>query len=70
MADGPILVLGSTGYVGGRLVPLLLERGFSVRAAGRSVDKIRARSWGEAVQADMHNAESLKRAAQGCSAAF
>lgn len=73
MADGPILVLGSTGYVGGRLVPLLLERGFSVRAAGRSVDKIRARSWGdkvEAVQADMHDAESLKQAAQGCSAAF
>lgn len=73
MADGPVLVLGSTGYVGGRLVPLLLERSHRVRAAGRSVDKIRARSWGgkvEAVQADMHDAESLKAAAQGCSAAF
>jgi uncharacterized protein YbjT (DUF2867 family) len=73
MADGPVLVLGSTGYVGGRLVPLLLEGGHRVRAAGRSVDKIQARSWGdkvEAVRADMHDPESLKQAAQGCSAAF
>lgn len=73
MAAQRILVLGSTGYVGGRLVPLLLERGFAVRAAGRSVDKIRSRSWGdkvEAVRADMHDAESLKRACEGCSAAY
>ncbi|NDV19669.1 DUF2867 domain-containing protein [Pseudodesulfovibrio sp. JC047] len=75
MTHGPILVLGSTGYVGGRLVPLLVEKGFTVRAAGRSVDKIRGRSWGrnphvEAVQADMHDAASLTRAAKGCSAAY
>lgn len=75
MDDRPVLVLGSTGYVGGRLVPLLLEKGYRVRAAGRSVDKILARSWGnnpalEAVQADMHDPESLKKAAEGCRAAF
>lgn len=75
MNDRPILVLGSTGYVGGRLVPLLLERGFTVRAAGRSVDKIHSRSWGghpnvQAVQADMHDRESLKKAAEGCDSAF
>ncbi|EGB15874.1 NmrA family protein [Pseudodesulfovibrio mercurii] len=73
MADGRVLVLGSTGYVGGRLVPLLLSRGHPVRAAGRSVDKIRARSWGdkvEAVRAEMHDLESLKQAAEGCDAAF
>jgi uncharacterized protein YbjT (DUF2867 family) len=75
MDDRPILVLGSTGYVGGRLVPILLERGHKVRAAGRSVDKIMARPWGnnpnvEAVQADMHDADSLTKAAHGCRAAF
>ncbi|WP_319470742.1 SDR family oxidoreductase [uncultured Pseudodesulfovibrio sp.] len=76
MADErPVLVLGSTGYVGGRLVPLLLERGHRVRAAGRSVDKIMARPWGnnpnvEAVQADMHDPASLSRAAVGCRAVF
>ncbi|QJB56464.1 SDR family oxidoreductase [Pseudodesulfovibrio sp. zrk46] len=75
MDDRPVLVLGSTGYVGGRLVPLLLERGHKVRAAGRSIEKIKSRPWGnnpnvEAVQADMHDAESLKLAADGCRAAF
>ena len=75
MDDRPVLVLGSTGYVGGRLVPLLLERGHRVRAAGRSVEKIKARPWGdnprvEAVRADMHDADSLAEAAAGCRAVF
>ncbi|WP_419786607.1 SDR family oxidoreductase [Pseudodesulfovibrio sp.] len=75
MDERPVLVLGSTGYVGGRLVPLLLERGHRVRAAGRSVEKIQARPWAsnpnaEAVRADMHDAESLLAAARGCKAAY
>jgi uncharacterized protein YbjT (DUF2867 family) len=75
MDDRPVLVLGSTGYVGGRLVPLLLERGHRVRAAGRSVEKIRARPWAdnpgvEVVRADMHDPTSLTRAVDGCRAAF
>ncbi|MFH1914605.1 MAG: SDR family oxidoreductase [Pseudomonadota bacterium] len=75
MDTRPVLVLGSTGYVGGRLVPLLLERGFTVRAAGRSVEKIHARQWAdnpnvEIVRADMHDAWSLRNACRGCRAAF
>ena len=37
MKDDIILVTGATGYVGGRLIPALLESGFRVRALGRSL---------------------------------
>lgn len=40
-----ILVTGATGYVGGRLVPRLLEDGHSVVATGRSIQKLRGRTW-------------------------
>jgi len=40
-----IIVTGATGYVGGRLVPKLLEAGFRVRCLGRSISKLRSRSW-------------------------
>ena len=75
MDDRPVLVLGSTGYVGSRLVPLLLEQGHKVRAAGRSVDKIQTRLWAtnpnvEIVRADMHDVDSLMQALNGCRAAY
>jgi len=34
----PILVAGATGYVGGRLIPALLQKGYRVRAMARSVE--------------------------------
>ncbi len=71
----PILVTGATGYIGGRLVPRLLQTGYRVRAMARNPAKLRARSWAahpqiELVQADVLDGESLARAAQGCAAAY
>ncbi|NTV34272.1 MAG: NAD(P)H-binding protein, partial [Deltaproteobacteria bacterium] len=71
----PVLVTGSTGYVGGRLVPQLLSSGHRVRVLGRSLAKLQSRPWArdpllEMVQADVLDLESLKKASQGCWAAF
>jgi len=70
-----ILVTGSTGYVGGRLVERLLSAGYRVRALARSMDKLRGRSWSEdpgieLIQADLLNPESLPDALEGCDTAY
>jgi uncharacterized protein YbjT (DUF2867 family) len=71
----PILVIGATGYVGGRLIPALLEAGYTVRAMGRSLEKLACRPWGhhpkvELVKGDVLVVESLKKAFSGCGAAY
>jgi uncharacterized protein YbjT (DUF2867 family) len=75
MRDDPVLVTGATGYVGGRLIPALLDAGYRVRAMGRSVDKLNCRPWArhphiEPVAGDVLNQESLRKAARGCWAAY
>ena len=75
MMTKPVLVTGSTGYVGGRLVPKLLESGYRVRALGRSTAKLKARPWAnhplvELAAGDVLDYESLLKAAAGCRAAF
>ena len=74
-SHGTILVTGATGYIGGRLIPNLLEKGWHVRAAGRSMDKLRCRAWAqhphvELVEVDVMNQASLSQVTQNCSAAF
>ncbi|MTA81474.1 MAG: DUF2867 domain-containing protein [Actinobacteria bacterium] len=45
MTQRRALVTGSTGYIGGRLVPRLLEAGFSVRVLVRNAEKLRDVPW-------------------------
>src|SRR5512135_2102004 len=40
-----ILVTGATGYVGGRLVPRLLEAGYRVRCLVRDPNRLQGRPW-------------------------
>jgi uncharacterized protein YbjT (DUF2867 family) len=73
--DKPILVAGATGYVGGRLIPALLGAGYTVRAMGRSLEKLACRPWGhhpkvELVKGDVLDVESLKKALSGCGEAY
>ncbi len=78
MPDSPtplIFLTGATGYIGGRLAPRLLERGFRVRCLSRSAEKLRARPWSsdpriEVVEGDAGDEAALTAAMRGCSAAY
>lgn len=52
-ADGTaprVLVIGATGYIGGRLVPRLLAAGYVVRVLARDPARLTAFSWGSRVE--------------------
>ena len=68
-----ILVTGATGYVGGRLVPRLLEAGYQVRCLVRDPARLQGRAWFEqveVVQGDVLKPESLPAALQDIDAAY
>ena len=70
-----ILVTGATGYIGGRLVPRLLEAGHRVRCLAREPRKLDGRPWAsdprvEVVAGDTSDIASLRRALEGCGAAY
>jgi len=44
------LVSGVTGYIGGRLVPCLLEAGYKVRVVCRDADRLQGRKWIDLVE--------------------
>src|SRR4051812_19079938 len=62
-----ILLTGGTGYVGGRLIPLLEQQPVKLRCLTRSPDKMRSRvqPGTEFVQGDVLDPASLDRALQG-----
>ena len=69
-----ILVTGATGAQGGALIPLLLERGFTVRALTRDPTKPSAQKLAhqgvEVVAGDLDDEASLNQACEGCDGVF
>jgi uncharacterized protein YbjT (DUF2867 family) len=74
-AEAPVLVAGASGYIGARLVPRLLDAGYSVRCLARTPQKLERRSWARhprvsIVQGDLASSENLVALMRGCGAAF
>src|SRR5688500_17669073 len=68
-----VLVTGATGYVGGRLIPQLLEAGHTVRVMVREASRIAGRPWLPEVEVavgDVLDHDSLVRALDGAGQAF
>ena len=69
---GKILVAGATGYIGGRLIPLLEQQGMALRCLARNPDKLRSQvqATTEIVQGDVLDAASLEGAVNGTHTAY
>ncbi len=68
-----VLVTGATGYIGGRLVSELLDRGHAVRCLARTPAKLRDAPWFDRVeiaQADVADPASTTAALQDVDAAY
>jgi len=69
---GTVLVAGGTGYIGGRLVPELLHRGYRVRVMVRAESPEHRERWPdvELVVADALKADEVTRALEGVDTAY
>ncbi|SFS09700.1 Uncharacterized conserved protein YbjT, contains NAD(P)-binding and DUF2867 domains [Agrococcus baldri] len=68
MSGRTVLVTGATGYIGGRLVPRLLDAGHTVRVLARDPGRLRDASWADAVEAvrgDLEVPGDVARAVEG-----
>src|SRR3954462_3345737 len=64
------LITGATGYVGGRLLGALVERGESVRCLARRPNAIPPEPGLEIVAGDALDAASVRRALEGIDVAY
>ena len=68
-----VLVLGATGYVGGRLVSALLDAGYRVRVLSRSPGRTERYEWSDRVRSftgDVLEPGTLAPAFEGCDAVY
>jgi uncharacterized protein YbjT (DUF2867 family) len=73
LSDSPLVLLtGGTGYIGGRLLPLLEQRGLRVRCLCRQPEWLRSRvsATTEVVEGDVLAPDSLAAAMQGVHTAY
>ncbi|MFG0276082.1 MAG: SDR family oxidoreductase [Phycisphaerales bacterium] len=71
----PVFLTGATGYIGGRLGRVLLDRGCSLRCLTRSRKKLLARPWAddprvEITEGDGADEALLTEAMRGCGVAY
>ncbi|WP_068923870.1 SDR family oxidoreductase [Planobispora rosea] len=70
---GSVLVTGATGYIGGRLVPVLLDAGHEVRCVARRPERLRDLPWAgrvRVVAGDVNDPEAMRRALRGIDVAY
>ena len=68
-----ILVTGSTGYVGGRLIPRLLDGGKRLRVLARDPRRLQGRPWVdqvEVIRGDVLDPSTLPAALDGIETAY
>ena len=73
MKNKLVLVTGVTGYIGGRLVPQLIEVGYRIRVLVRDRHRLQGRAWlsqVEVVEGDVLDPASLRAAMSGVALAY
>ena len=68
-----ILVTGATGYIGGRLIPQLLDKGYEIRAFVRDPRRLEGKKWFskiEVFKGDLSNAADIKEAIKDIDVAY